>query len=179
MRYPVIEVLTACLFILCFEILGLSEELIKALILTSFLIVITYIDYDHQLILDKILIWLAGVGVVINFYTHSLSALDMAVASLVGGGILLIIALASRGGMGGGDIKFAAALGLWFGLKITLLTLFFSFLLGGLGGILVLLFKLKSRKDLIPFGPFIAIAAYISMLYGNMIIDWYVKMYMR
>lgn len=178
-RYPLVEILTACLYIWCFEVIGFSEELLKAFILTSFLIVITYIDYDHQLILDKVLIWFAGVGVVINFYTHSLSVFDMAVASLVGGGILLIIALASRGGMGGGDIKFAAALGLWFGLKITMLTLFFSFLLGGLGGVLVLLFKLKSRKDLIPFGPFIAIAAYISMLYGNMIIDWYVKIYMR
>lgn len=179
LRYPIVEVLTAFLFILCFNVIGLSEELIKALTLTSFIIVITYIDYDHQLILDKVLIWLAGVGVVINLSLGSVSITDMLIAGLTGGGTMLIIALISRGGMGGGDIKFVAALGLWLGLKLTLLTLFLSFVLGGLGGAIVLLLKLKNRKDLIPFGPFIALGAFISMLYGNEIIIWYVKSFMR
>ena len=70
---------------------------------------------------------------------------------------MLLIAVASRGGMGGGDIKFAAALGLWLGWKFALLALFLSFLLGGLGGVIVLALKLKGRKDMIPYGPFIAL----------------------
>jgi len=148
--------------------------LLKALILTSFFIVITFIDYDHQLILDKVLLWLAGFGVVINLYLGSIEPLDMLIAGLMGGGFLLFIAVVSKGGMGGGDIKFAAALGLCFGWQSLLLTLLLSFALGGIGGALLLALKLKSRKDLIPFGPFIALGALITLLYGNTIITWYI-----
>ena len=97
-------------------------------------------------------------------------------ACLVGGTILLIIAILTKGGMGGGDIKFMAALGVWLGLKLTLLTLFLSFVIGGIGSLLLLAFKIKGRKDFIPFGPFIAVAAFISMLYGNEIIAWYLNL---
>jgi len=148
--------------------------LLKALILTSFFIVITFIDYDHQLILDKVLLWLAGFGVVINLYLGSVEPLDMLIAGLMGGGLLLLIAVVSKGGMGGGDIKFAAALGLCFGWQSLLLTLLLSFALGGIGGALLLALKLKSRKDFIPFGPFIALGALITLLYGNTIITWYI-----
>jgi leader peptidase (prepilin peptidase)/N-methyltransferase len=102
--------------------------------------------------------------------------LDMIIASLSGGGILLLLAILTKGGMGGGDIKFVAALGLWLGLKLTLLTLFLSFVIGGIGSLMLLAFKIKGRKDFIPFGPFIAIAAFISMLYGNEIIAWYLSL---
>lgn len=173
-RYALVELLTALLFVWCFQVFGLSLMLLKAFILTSFLIVITFIDYDHQLILDKVLLWLAGFGVVINLYLGSVEPLDMLIAGLMGGGLLLLIAVVSKGGMGGGDIKFAAALGLCFGWQSLLLTLLLSFALGGIGGALLLALKLKSRKDFIPFGPFIALGALITLLYGNTIITWYI-----
>lgn len=172
-RYPIVELLTAILFVWCFQIFGLSLLLVKALTLTSFLLVITFIDYDHQLILDKVLLWFSVVGVAINLWAFSLSIFDMLIASLLGGGLLLLIAVVSCGGMGDGDIKFAAALGLWLGWKCLLLTLFFSFLLGGVGGISLLLFKIKSRNDFIPFGPFIALGTLLSVLYGSGILTWY------
>ena len=173
-RYAIVELLTAFLFAWCFQIFGPTPELIKALILTSFFIVITFIDYDHQLILDKVLLWLSGTGVVINLWLGSVTPLDMLIAGLIGGGLLLIIALVSRGGMGGGDIKFAAALGLCFGWQYLLLTLLLSFIIGGIGGVLLLVCKIKGRKDFIPFGPFIALGALVSLLYGNHIINWYI-----
>ncbi len=173
-RYALVELLTAVLFVWCSEKFGLSLELLKALILTAFFIVITFIDYDHQLILDKVLVCLSVVGVVINLYSNSVATLDMLLGSVLGGGLLLIIALVSGGGMGGGDIKFMAALGLCFGWKYLLVILFLSFLFGGVGGILLLAFKIRSRKDLIPFGPFIAIAALCVLLYGDEIIAWYI-----
>ncbi len=77
-----------------------------------------------------------------------------------------------------GDVKFAAALGLWFGLPFTILTLFLSFVLGGVGSVLLLLFKLKNRKDMIPFGPYIAIGAFISILYGDASIRWYLQFFL-
>lgn len=179
MRYTLIELLTAMVFLWCFEVIGYSADLIKSLSLAAFLIVITFIDYDHQLILDKVLFWLSGVGVAINLWTGYVSPLDMIIGSLTGGGLLLLIAIASRGGMGGGDIKFAAALGLWMGWKLTLLTLFLSFIFGGIGGLAVLLTKLKGRKDYIPFGPFIAFGAFLSMLYGEVIIRWYFQTFLQ
>jgi len=172
-RYALVELLTASLFVWCLQIFGFSLALVKPLILTAFFIVITFIDYDHQLILDKVLLCLSATGVVINLWLGSVSALDMLIASLIGGGLLLLIALVSGGGMGGGDIKFAATLGLCFGWQGLLLTLLLSFIFGGIGGVLLLALKIKSRKDFIPFGPFIALAALISMLYGHNIITWY------
>lgn len=174
-RYAIVELITACLFLWCHYVIDTSTELGRVLLLTSLLVVISYIDIDHQLILDKVVIGLAGTGVVINLWLGTVGTTDMLIAALIGGGMMLVIAVASRGGMGGGDIKFAAALGLWLGWKLTLLTLFLAFVLGGIGGIAVLAFKLKGRKDFIPFGPFIAVGAFISLLYGNEIIQWYLS----
>lgn len=172
-RYALVELLTGLLFVWCYEVFGPTPELIKAIILTSFFIVITFIDYDHQLILDKVLICLSLAGVSINLWLGSVAPLDMLIAGLLGGGLLLLIALVSGGGMGGGDIKFAAALGLCFGWQHLFLTLFLSFIFGGIGGVLLLVLKIKNRKDFIPFGPFIALGALFTLLYGNTMITWY------
>jgi leader peptidase (prepilin peptidase)/N-methyltransferase len=98
----------------------------------------------------------------------------MLFAALVGGGVLLVITLASRGGMGIGDVKFAAVLGLWMGVQHIVLTLFLSFLIGGIGGVVLLALKLKSRKDAVPFGPYLAVGAFIAILYGNTLLRWYI-----
>lgn len=174
-RYVLVELLTACLFLWCLHVIGLSVALISSFILTAFLIVITFIDYDHQLILDKVLFWLAGAGVAIHFWTGNADLTEMLLASLLGGGILLLIAVASRGGMGAGDIKFAAVLGLWLGWQSMLVMLFLAFIFGSAGAMLLLLLKRKGRKDKVPFGPFIALGAWISMLYGMPIITWYIE----
>ena len=180
-RYMLVELLTAVLFVWCFKVASLGPELLKNLVFTSFLLVVTFIDFDHRLILDKVLMWFAGAGVVINlfliylwgFFPGYRDTLDMIIGSLLGGGLMLLIAVVSRGGMGGGDVKFAAALGLWLGWKFTLMALLLSFLAGGVGGAVLLITRLKGRKDYIPFGPFIALGAFITMLYGCDILGWY------
>ena len=176
LRYITVEILTGLLFILCLSKFDYGFNFAFAIIFVSFLIVISFIDYDHQLILDKILMWFSGTGLLINLFADYTDIINLIYGSLAGGGTLLLISLLTQGGMGGGDIKFMAALGLWLGLKLTLLTLFLSFVIGGIGSLLLLAFKIKSRKDFIPFGPFIAVAAFISMLYGNEIIAWYLNL---
>ncbi|MBP2635079.1 MAG: Prepilin peptidase [Firmicutes bacterium] len=172
-RYIYIELLTALIYLWCFFVFGSSLLSIKAMLLATFLIGITVIDLDYQLILDKVVIWLAGIGVFINLVTASLSLTDIILAVVTGGGVFLLIAVITKGGMGGGDIKFVAALGIWLGLKLTLLTVLLSFFIGGLGSALLLLTRVKKRKDFIPFGPFIAVGAFLSMLYGEQLISWY------
>jgi leader peptidase (prepilin peptidase)/N-methyltransferase len=172
-RYIGIELLTGFILFWCFSIFGLSLLTIKALILSTFLIVITLIDFDYQLILDKVLVWLASIGVIVNLAITSVLPGDMAIAALIGGGLFLLIAIVTKGGMGGGDIKFVAALGLWLGFKLMLLTILLAFLIGGLGSGVLLLTRIKKRKDFIPFGPFIAFSAFLSMLYGEQLISWY------
>ncbi len=175
-RYVVVEVVTVICLLSCYYVLGTSAEFYKFALGALFLILISFIDYNHQLILDKVLLWFASAGFFIQLFFFDISIIDMISACLVGGTILLIIAILTKGGMGGGDIKFMAALGVWLGLKLTLLTLFLSFVIGGIGSLLLLAFKIKGRKDFIPFGPFIAVAAFISMLYGNEIIAWYLNL---
>jgi leader peptidase (prepilin peptidase)/N-methyltransferase len=184
------------MFLWCLEVIGFTPNLVNAFIVTAFLIVITFIDYDHQLILDRVLIWFAGIGIAIILAVNtfnllheylgittkspmlSIDVVDKLIAFFVGGGLLLLIAVVSRGGMGGGDVKFAAVLGIWLGWKLTLFALLLSFLFGGIGSALVLIFKLKGRKDYIPFGPFIALGVFVSMLYGNNIIRCYIQQFL-
>ncbi|MDD5635843.1 MAG: A24 family peptidase, partial [Atribacterota bacterium] len=94
------------------------------------------------------------------------------------GGSLLLVAifgskLFKKEAMGGGDIKLAAMIGAFFGWKLTLLSLFLSFFLGSIIGIIVLAASKDKRNNIIPFGPFIALGAMISMFWGNAIIHWY------
>jgi len=95
---------------------------------------------------------------------------------LLGGGLFLLIAVVSNGGMGGGDIKLMAVLGLWFGWQHLLLLMMLSFVSGALISVALLAFKIKGRKEAIPFGPFIALAAYLTSIFGNELITWYLNL---
>ncbi|HLN64230.1 MAG TPA: A24 family peptidase [Symbiobacteriaceae bacterium] len=92
--------------------------------------------------------------------------------------LLLLIALVARGGMGEGDVKLAAVIGLFLGGWWGVMGLVFGFLAGGLVSGLLLLFRLVGRKDAIPFGPWLAIGAILTALYGSQIWAWYMGMYM-
>ena len=175
-RYVVVEALTGCLFVLCLMIQGMTIYFLKTCIFVSFLIVITWIDYDYQLILDKVLLCFALIGVVMNLLMGQVGIADMFFGGFICGGILLVVAIVSRGGMGGGDIKFAAALGLWLGCKMALFGLFLAFIFGGVVSCVLLILRINGRKDMIPYGPFIALGALIVLLYGSNMITWYLNL---
>ncbi|MPM46289.1 Type 4 prepilin-like proteins leader peptide-processing enzyme [bioreactor metagenome] len=172
-RKPVVELLTGFLFILCLYALIPSIYLFKALALTCFLIVISFIDYDHSLIYDKVLIPMAVFGVAINLFIGDIKTLNMLFSALLGGSIFLMLAIISKGGFGGGDIKFMACIGLWLGVKYTILAVLLSFIFGGLGAAILLLLKKKTITDKFPYGPYIALASFITLLYGDSIVTWY------
>jgi len=116
---------------------------------------------------------MALIGGAFNLFIGDIKTLNMLFSALLGGSIFLLIAIVSKGGFGGGDIKFMACIGLWLGLKYTVLAVLLSFMFGGLGAAILLLFKKKTLSDKFPYGPYIALASFISLLYGDSIAALY------
>ncbi len=173
-RYPLVEAIAVLLFILAWARFGLTLEGLRAVVLASALLVVTGIDLEHRIIPDRVTLpgivlglaaaWLLPPGIV-----------SSAVGTLVGGGLFYVIAWASRGGMGGGDIKLASMLGAFLGWQAGLLAIFIGVLAGGLVGVALLLLKLRGRKDAIPFGPFLALGGVVSLFWGTLILHWYIR----
>lgn len=152
-QYPIVEILTGVLFGLLYLRIGFTSQLVYDLILISLLFCIAIIDIKHQIIPDSLNFILGVLGVVMLLTNSDKGVVDAMLGFLAGGGILFLIALV--GPMGGGDIKFMAAMGLWLGFFPTIMALILSFISGGVVGTLLIVFKVKDRKDHIPFGPFL------------------------
>jgi leader peptidase (prepilin peptidase)/N-methyltransferase len=175
-----VELLTASLITLQGFLKGITLSFFLYAALTAALITVAMIDLDCQIIPDSLVLSIAALGaahlllVLLPQYGAPV-LMEHAIGFFVGGGLFFLIAVVSRGGMGGGDIKLAAALGLWFGWKELLLLIFTAFLSGALISVILLLTHIKGRKEGIPFGPFLAFAAYLISLYGSEIIHWYLR----
>ena len=91
---------------------------------------------------------------------------DSLYGALFAGGLMLLIFLLSRGGMGAGDVKLSFVLGVWLGFKASIVCLMLAFVFGGIIGVMLLASGIKQRKDPIPFGPFLCIGAYIALLFS-------------
>jgi len=173
-QYPLVELLTGLLFMLTLIRFGLSWSSFFYALFLAALIVIIFIDAEHMLIPDKIT--LPGIG--IGFSASLLSLIPLAwdqslLGLLVGGGLLYLAAVLSKGGMGGGDIKLAAMMGVLLGWRKVLLAIMAGASLGSIIGIGLILTGRKTRKDYIPFGPFLAWGGMIGLFWGNQIIRWY------
>ncbi|MEW6621696.1 MAG: A24 family peptidase [Bacillota bacterium] len=169
-KYPLIEILTGLVFILAFINIGVNIILAKYLCLFSILITIAFIDIDHQIIPNRMVVLVLLWGIFWQIIIPEITLANALGGALIGGGSLFIIALLSKGGMGGGDIKLMFAGGFILGSVLTLLALFISFLAGALFGIILISLNVKSRKDPIPFGPFLSIGMFISTLWGRQIL---------
>jgi len=170
---------TGLLFFFTVYHFGLSLEAFQSILIIGLLIPVFLIDFEHSIIPDglNISIFIVAVGsVLIQIYTGDKQWNDFiyhGLGMVLGGGFFLFIAVVTGGAMGGGDIKIMGALGFLFGVKNTLLLMFLSFIIGGLLSLVLLGLKIKKRKDYIPFGPFICIAALITIFWGEQILLWY------
>lgn len=174
LRYPFVELLTGGLFLFTYITIGMNQRLIAYLVLICMLIVNTFIDIDHFILPNKIQLFGLTAFALLNIFLPFISWEDSLLGAFIGAAPLLILFLLTKGkGMGFGDVKFIGVVGLYLGWKLSLLTLLLSFILGGIFGIILLATKIKNKTDLIPFGPWIALAAFISMYWGNAIISWY------
>jgi leader peptidase (prepilin peptidase)/N-methyltransferase len=171
-RYPLVEGITAVLSLLLFWKFGLSWQYLFHFIFVCSLIVITFIDFDHQIIPD--VITLPGIPIfsLIAVFFMGVPWMEVLIGILAGGGLLYAIAVGyefftKREGMGGGDIKLLAMLGGFLGWKSLFFIVFVSSLLGALVGITMILLKGKDMKYAVPFGPFLSIAAVSYLFVGR------------
>nr|WP_083865435.1 A24 family peptidase [Neobacillus bataviensis] len=172
--YPTFELLTGLLFMTAPLVVGWSTELVVALTLISMFMIIVVSDINYMIIPDKILIWFAGIFLLERIIWPLNPWWDSLLGAVTGFALLLIIAVVSKGGMGFGDVKLYALLGLVLGVKIVLLSFFLSTLFGAVIGGLALLFKIVKRRQPIPFGPFIAAGTLTAYFWGSEIITFYI-----
>lgn len=181
-QYPIIEILTATIYILLFYKYGLSLEFLFYLIIFSFLIIITVIDLKYMIIPDVLIALILGTTIaykIISYllYGNPVEFLNSILGLISSSLLFIIIILISKGGMGGGDVTLIGSLGFILGFKNIVLTIFLSFILGGIISTCLLITKIKGRKDPIPFGPFIIIGFTITIFWGEPLITWYLSNY--
>ncbi|MCM3743479.1 prepilin peptidase [Sporosarcina luteola] len=175
--YPFMEFITGVLFAFSYYHIGFTYELIIALLFVSLLVIITVSDYAYMLIPDKVLLPFAIALLILRWPIPTTPWWDSLLGAAVGFAVLYLIAVVSKGGMGGGDIKLFFVIGLVLGTVNTLLTLFLASVIGSIVGIYVLKKTGKGRKTPVPFGPSIAAAAVISYFYGMAFVEWYQQLF--
>ena len=172
-QYPLIEFITGVLFVLIWLKHGSSGAALSGWVLVALLVTISAIDFYHLIIPNGLILAGLGLGVPL-LLIQSGESLKLGVFSMLAAGLfMLIIALISRGGMGGGDIKLAALLGLYLGPQNAGVALFLAFMIGGIVALFLLAARIKGRKDAIPFGPYLALGAIIADLMGDRLLAWY------
>lgn len=174
--YPIMELLTGLLFAFSFYHIGFHWELLATLTLISLLHIITVSDLAYMIIPDKVLLFFVFIFIIERIFIPISPWYDPILGAVVGFGLLFLIAVVSKGGMGGGDIKLFGVIGIVLGLTNTLLTFFFAALLGSVIGMIGLLAKKVKRKNPIPFGPFIAAGALLAYFYGHDLLNWYLSL---
>ncbi|MBN2645146.1 MAG: prepilin peptidase [Desulfuromonadaceae bacterium] len=183
-RYPLVELLNGVLYLAVFHYAGFTVASLVLFLFLSSLLVITFIDLDHQIIPDVISLPGIAVGILCSFFIPWLTWQDSVLGVVAGGGSLLLIAmgyafLTKKEGMGGGDIKLLAMIGAFLGWRAVLPVVFLSSLLGTLIGVPLMLAKGKDGKLAIPFGPFLSLAAVIYLFWGPSLLRWYLSLFVR
>ena len=180
-QYPLVELVNALLTLFLFIKFGPSLSFLVLLLFCSAMVVVTFIDLEHQIIPD--VISLSGIvcGFIFSFFIPQLGWLNSLIGIAVGGGSLLLVAYAyefitKKEGMGGGDIKLLAMMGAFFGWRAIPFIIFVSSLIGSVIGITVMLIQKKDAKLAIPFGPFLALGAILYIFFGRQVIFWYLRL---
>lgn len=180
-RLPLVEAGAGALFAFLLWHYGFSAELGIALFYGCLFLVVAVIDLERGLILNKLIYPGMVVALILSL---ALSDLDIvpSIGSAAGGGglglgLFLAIVIVSRGGMGFGDVKMAALIGLVVGLPPVLVAIFLAIIAGGLVAVALLLTRKRGRRQAIPFGPYLALSAIITLLYGSGIFDWYLNLF--
>jgi leader peptidase (prepilin peptidase)/N-methyltransferase len=173
-RYPIVEALTAVLAIAVVLVKHSSHDIVLGLVLVAILVPIALIDLDRRIIPNKITAPAALAAIAIGLALKPSGVPEQLIAGAAAGGFLLLFALAYPRGMGMGDVKLAAVLGLFLGREVGV-ALLSGVLAGAVVGIAVMarVGVKDGRKTAVPFGPFLAVGGVVGLLAGPAIVHWY------
>jgi len=179
-RYPVIEAITAVLFLLVAMHFGPNLQTLAAMGLTALLIALTFIDIDHQLLPDDLTFLLLWAGLFLSLFNVFTDPVSSIIGALAGYLSLWLVyhgfrLLTGKEGMGYGDFKLLAALGAWIGWQMLPLIILLSSLVGAVIGLIMIGMKRHKSSQPMPFGPYIALAGWIALMWGDQIIDAYLR----
>lgn len=180
LRYPIIELVTGILSLGVICVLGANWAGFSALILTWVLIALTMIDFDTQLLPDNMTLPLVWLGLIVNAYGLFVP-LEEALWGAVAGYLSLWTVyhgfklITGKEGMGFGDFKLLAALGAWMGWQLLPVIILLSSLVGAVVGILLIAIKGRDKNIPIPFGPYLAAAGWLALLWGHDITQAYLQ----
>ena len=183
------ELATGLIFALLYWHFGLSAQLGVMILYACLFIIIFVIDLEQGLILNKVVYPGMVVALLLSLLPHSwlteetwlTTVIQPSIASAAIGGaigfvIFLLIALISRGGMGWGDVKLAALIGLATGFPLVFVAIIMGAILGGVVAVALMIARKRNRRQTIPFGPFLAVAAMVTLLWGSYIWNWYLSL---
>ena len=175
-----VELATAVIFALLTWHYGLSPALGIMIFYACLFIVVSVIDLEHGLILNKVVYPSMVVALLLALLPRSwltqwivTGIANAAIGGAIGFALFLAIALISRGGMGWGDVKLAGLIGLATGFPLVFLSIIMAAILGGIVAVALVIARKRQRRQTIPFGPFLAVAAMITLLWGSNIMTWY------
>jgi leader peptidase (prepilin peptidase)/N-methyltransferase len=202
--YPLVELLTALLFLGCYLAFGLSLEALKWGIFSAVMIVLVFTDLRERILPDVVNYTGFGLGIVLSLFTKPadgtalwlanrffdfpppqpvISLADALLGAILGSGLLWIVSeayfrLRKREGMGLGDVKMMLMVGAFLGPKRTLLTIFVGSLLGSVIGVAYILARRKGSNYELPFGTFLGMAALLAAFFGTQVVNWYESLLM-
>jgi len=174
-RYPIIELLTGIIFIINYIYISDLISLTAGLIFSSLLVVLTMIDFDHQILPDKLTLGGLIVGFIFSFFRSDITVIYSLIGVLAAGGLLFLIAYLSKGGMGGGDIKMMAMVGSFTGPIIAVSSIFLGAVIALIAHLPGLVSGKTGMKTKLPFGPFLALASLIFWFWSDKIFKWYIS----
>ncbi|OIQ58214.1 type 4 prepilin-like protein leader peptide-processing enzyme [Moorella thermoacetica] len=174
-RYPLVEILSALLFVIIFSHYGMTAASIKYIFLFALLLAAAFIDLDYYVIPDELVLTGLTGGVILDLAARDISISSAMIGAGAAGAFFLILSMASRGGVGGGDIKLAAVIGLFLGWPLTPLAILFASLIGGVTGLVLLLSRKKRPRDVLPFAPFLGAGTFVALLAGRAVMEWYIS----
>ncbi|ELB2790758.1 prepilin peptidase [Aeromonas hydrophila] len=182
-RYPLVELLTALLSLVVAATFAPGWGLLAALLLTWVLVALTFIDLDKMLLPDQLTLPLLWGGLLFNLTGGFAPLADAVIGAMAGYLVLWSLywafkLLTGKEGMGYGDFKLLAALGAWLGWQALPIVLLLSSLVGAFIGIGLILLRNHHQNKPIPFGPYLAIAGWIALLWGDTITRWYLTMFL-
>jgi len=179
-RYPAIELLTAVMCTVVAYELGYSVAGLTFIFATWLLVAMTFIDFDKFLLPDSMTLLLLWLGLAVSCFEQTISPKDAIIGAILGYLSLYVVfwgfkLFTGKDGMGYGDFKLLAALGAWVGWQQLPVIILLSSIVGAIIGITIMLINKKDTNLAIPFGPYLATAGWLTMLYGQQITNWYLS----